>query len=72
MTKDNVGGGIKNDEAGILYRLAGVMSILPPIINSVIEGYHLKLPELATIDYDIQFDTQEGAFATGINVREKK
>ena len=71
MTRDNVGGGIKSDEAGIEYRLSGVIPVLRVAINSIIESYGLKLPDLATIDYDIAFGYQESGFGLGINVKEK-
>lgn len=71
VTKDNVGGGIKSDESGIEFRLAGSMIFVQAALNNVISKLQIVLPELNLIDYTIKFDYQDGALGTGILVTPK-
>lgn len=45
VTMDNLGGSIKSDEAGILYRLGSVIPAIEAIINEVLVAYLIHLPE---------------------------
>jgi hypothetical protein len=69
VTTDNIG--VKKDEASILYKLQGVISVIEATINSVLSALHIRLPELQTIDYQVAFDYQDGALGTGMKVASK-
>jgi len=71
VTKDNLGGSVAADEAGILYRLQGVMAAVEPVVNDILAAYPIQLPEFKLIDYSIRFEYQDGAFGTGLLVTPK-
>ena len=56
VTLDNLGGSIKSDEANILFRLGGVVSVVEAAINTIIAAIPIQLPELSVVDYSIKFD----------------
>ena len=71
VTKDNLGGSVKSDEVGILYRLQGLLPVIEVAINHLLAGHAIKLPEFQVIDYTVKFDYQDGAFGTGLMVTPK-
>ena len=56
VTLDNLKGSVKNDESGILYRLAGSMGLINAAINHLIQSHPIKLPEFQVFDYTVAFD----------------
>lgn len=71
VTQDNIGGGVKEDQDNIKYRLQDTIYMIEATANEILESYPLKFPEFQVIDYTMKFDYQDGAFGTGIMVNKK-
>lgn len=71
VTVDNLGGSIKSDEAGILYRLGGIIAAIEAVMNTVLQNFPISLPQFKTLNYSVKFDYQDGAFGTGLLVTPK-
>jgi hypothetical protein len=71
VTVDNLGGSVKNDEAGILFRLQSVEAVLSAAINHLLSSHPIPLPELNLIDYTLKFDPQDAALGVALNVFRK-
>lgn len=71
VTVDNLGGSIKSDQAGILYRLGGIISAIEAVMNAVLANYPINLPEFNAFKYSVKFDYQDSAFGTGIMITPK-
>ena len=56
VTLDNLRGSVKNDEAGIKFRLTSSMGILQAAFNAIIRRHPVQLPEFQLIDYTVKFD----------------
>jgi hypothetical protein len=66
-----LGGSIKNDEAGIKFRLAGVLPAIVAYFNVLFNSHHINLPQFTLIDYTLAFDYQDSALGVGLNVLRK-